>query len=192
LLKFLVILLALGALGILALRWGGRGTVPEAGETAPDFVLDDAAHRRHALSDYRGRWLVLYFYPKDATPTCTAEACNLRDSYVEFQARGVALLGVSLDDSASHAGFTQRHHLPFPLLADPDATVARAYGSLWDFGFVRLAKRHTFLIDPASKVAKVYREITATRHAQEILADLTRFGVVASPSGANNQSVPPQ
>lgn len=191
-LKFLIVLIALGVLGALVLRWGGRGAMPETGAAAPDFDLHDAAHRRHRLSDYRGRWLVLYFYPKDATPTCTAEACNFRDSHVEFKSRNVALLGVSLDTAASHAAFAQRHRLPFPLLADPDATVARAYGSLWGFGLLRFAKRHTFLIDPASRVAKVYREIVPAQHAQEILADLTRFGVVAPLSGANNQSVPPQ
>ena len=191
-LKFLIVLIALGVLGALVLRWGGRGAMPEAGAAAPDFTLHDAAHQHHRLADYRGRWLVLYFYPKDATPTCTAEACNLRDSYVEFQGRDVALLGVSLDDAASHADFSQRHGLTFPLLADPDATVARAYGSLWDFGLLRFAKRHTFLIDPAGRVAKVYRDIDPARHAQEILADLTRFGVVAPSSGANNQSVPSQ
>jgi thioredoxin-dependent peroxiredoxin len=192
LLKFLFVLIALGALGALALRWGGRGVVPEASTVAPDFALYDAEHRQHRLADYRGSWLVLYFYPKDATPTCTAEACNLRDSHAEFRARGVALLGVSLDTAASHAEFGQQHRLTFPLLADPDATAARAYGSLWDFGFLRFAKRHTFLIDPAGRVAKVYREIAAARHSQEILADLTRFGVVAASSGANNQSVPSQ
>jgi len=192
LLKFLLILLALLALAALALRWGGRGSPPETGAAAPDFELYDAAHRRHRLADYRGRWLVLYFYLKDATPTCTAEACNLRDGYVEFQARDVALLGVSLDDAASHADFAQHHSLPFPLLADQDAAVARAYGSLWDFGFFRFAKRHTLLIDPAGRVAKVYRKINAEHHAQEILTDLTRFGVVVPSSGANNQSVSPQ
>lgn len=195
-LKFLLILLALGALVVLALRsggrWGGHIAHPEAGAAAPDFELYDAANQQHRLADYRGRWLVLYFYPKDATPTCTAEACNLRDSYVEFQARDVALLGVSLDDAASHADFAQRHRLPFPLLADRDAAVARAYGSLRDFGLFRFAKRHTFLIDPAGRVAKVYLEIAAERHAQEILSDLNRFGVVALSSGANNQTISPQ
>jgi len=116
----------------------------------------------------------------------------LRDGYVDFRARDVALLGVSLDDAASHTDFAQRHGLPFPLLADQDAVAARGYGSLWDFGFFRFAKRHTFLIDPAGRVAKVYRKIDAEYHAQEILTDLTRFGVVVPSSGANNQSVSPQ
>ncbi len=191
-LKLLLIVIVLGALAGLAWRWGGRGEPPAVGAAAPDFDLYDAAHKRHRLADYRGRWLVLYFYPKDATPTCTAEACNLRDGYHEFQAREVALLGVSLDTAASHADFAQRHSLPFPLLADREAAVARAYGALWDFGVFRFAKRHTYLIDPNGRVVKVYREITADRHAQEIIVDLARFGVVAPSSGANNRPVSPQ
>ncbi len=191
-LKFLLIVIVLGALAGLAWRWGGRGEPPAVGTAAPDFDLYDAARKPHRLADYRGRWLVLYFYPKDATPTCTAEACNLRDGYGEFRARDVALLGVSLDDAASHADFAQSHSLPFPLLSDLDASVARAYGSLWDFGVFRFAKRHTFLIDPAGRIVKVYREIAADRHAEEILADLAGFGVVAPSSGANNQTVSPQ
>jgi len=193
LLKILLFLLVLGALVILGLRWGGRGLPPKIGGIAPDFDLFDAKQVRHRLADYRGRWLVLYFYPKDATPTCTREACNLRDGYHEFQVRNVALLGVSLDNSDSHADFAQRHALPFPLLIDADAVVARAYGSLWDFGFLRLAKRHTFLIDPEGRVAKVYQKIDADQHAWEILSDLnhldTRAGVVAPPSGANNPTI---
>jgi thioredoxin-dependent peroxiredoxin len=147
------------------------------------------------LADYRGRWLVLYFYPKDATPVCTREACNLRDGYGEFQARDVALLGVSLDDANSHTDFAQRHDLPFPLLTDTNAAVARAYGSLSDFLLFRFAKRHTFLIDPNGCVAKVYQKIDAEQHAQGILHDLNQLGVqrgvVASSSGANNSPIPP-
>jgi peroxiredoxin Q/BCP len=190
LLKFLLIAIVLAALALLAVRWAGRGETPAIGAAAPAFDLPDATQRHHRLADYRGRWLVLYFYPKDATPTCTAEACNLRDGYAEFRARDVALVGISLDDAASHAQFAQRHGLPFPLLSDRYAEVARAYGSVWDFGVLRIAKRHTFLIDPAGRVAKAYLKIDAARHAQEILSDLTRFGVVAAPSGANNQTIP--
>lgn len=192
--KLLLIVLALGALAFFALRWGARGVLPEIGSAAPDFDLPDSANQRHTLADYRGRWLVLYFYPKDATPICTAEVCNLRDGYGEFQARNVALLGVSLDDADSHTEFAQRHDLPFPLLTDTNAAVARAYGSLSDFGLFRFAKRHTFLIDPSGRVAKVYQKIDAEQHAQEILHDLNQFGahlgVVAPSSGANNSSTP--
>lgn len=193
-LKFLLILLALGALAFFVMRGAGRGAVPDVGAIAPDFDLPDAANRRQRLADYRGRWLVLYFYPRDATPTCTAEACNLRDGYAAFQARNVALLGVSLDDAASHADFARTHGLPFPLLSDMDATVARAYGSLWDFGVFRAAKRHTFLIAPDGRIAKVYLDVAADRHADDILVDLNRLQthieLVAPSSEANNQSIP--
>jgi peroxiredoxin Q/BCP len=194
LLKFLLLLAILAALAMGLLRWGGRGVVPKVGATAPDFDLPDAAGLQHRLAEYRGRWLVLYFYPKDATPICTAEACNLRDGYVAFQARNVALLGVSLDHPVSHALFAERYDLPFPLLTDADASVARAYGSLWDFGVYRIAKRHTFLIDPAGNIAMIYLDVAAGTHAQDILVDLDRLGakieLVAPSSEANNQSIP--
>ncbi|OYY93583.1 MAG: hypothetical protein B7Y41_11455 [Hydrogenophilales bacterium 28-61-23] len=188
----MLIPIVLGVLAMLAVLWSRQAPPPAIGSAAPDFDLYDAARGRHRLADYRGRWLVLYFYPRDETPTCTAEACNLRDGYAEFQARAVALLGVSLDDAASHAKFAQRHRLPFPLLVDPNAAVACAYGSLWDFGIFRFAKRHTFVIDPDGRIAKVYREIVADHHAQEILADLTRFKLVAPSSGANNPGISPR
>jgi peroxiredoxin Q/BCP len=191
LLKFLLILIVLGVLAMLATLWLRQTPPPEIGTAAPDFDLLDATQVSHKLTDFRGRWLVLYFYPKDSTPTCTAEACNLRDGYAEFQKHNVALLGVSLDDAASHAKFAQHHSLPFPLLADSNAAVARAYGSLWDFGLFRIAKRHTFLIRPDGRVAKVYREIDANHHAQVILADLVRLQLVAPSSGANNLGLPP-
>lgn len=137
---------------------------------------------------------MLYFSPRDATPTCTAQACNLRDGYAVFHARNVALLGVSLDRAASHARFAGRHGLPFPLLVDQNAATSRTYGSLWDLGIFRLSKRHTFLIDQSGRIASVYRDIAPERHAQDILVDLDRLGakieLVAPSSGANNQSIP--
>lgn len=173
-LKFLLILIALAVVAVLLARRGG-GELPEIGAAAPDFNLADAENHRHRLADYRGRWLVLYFYPKDATPVCTAEACNLRDGYPAFKARNTALLGVSLDDAASHADFAEHNNLPFPLLSDQDGSLARAYGSLWDFVVVRFAKRHTFLIDPDGRIARIYRDVAADRHARDILADIDRL-----------------
>lgn len=193
-LKFLLPLMVLAGLAIWFLRKNKRGAVPEVGTTAPYFDLPDSDNHRHRLTDYCGRWLVLYFYPRDATPVCTAEACNLRDSGTDFKARNVTVLGVSLNDAASHNEFAKRHGLPFPLLSDLNGDVARAYGSLWDLGVFRAAKRHTFLIDPASRIAKVYCNVTAETQAQKILADLDRLAanieLVAPASGANNQSIP--
>ncbi len=150
------------------------GPRPEAGASAPDFALSDQLGNRHRLSDYAGRWLVLYFYPRDDTPGCTREACAFRDGLAKLQAAGAAVLGVSVDTQASHAGFAEKYHLNFPLLADTDGSVARRYGTLMDWKLLRLARRNTFLINPQGKVWRVYGRVDPTRHADEILADLAR------------------
>lgn len=184
--KILLAILFLAGAGVLLVRWAGRGDAPAAGSAAPDFALPDAQGQVQRLADYRGRWLVLYFYPKDETPGCTAEACSLRDAFAGFGERNAALLGVSLDSVTSHAAFAQHHRLPFPLLADADGRVARAYGSLWDFGLVRFAKRHTFLIDPEGRIARVYRDVSPQSHARTLLDALDQFRLEARPGGTNN------
>lgn len=173
--QFLLPLLLLLGAAYLLVRWAGRGKAPVPGQPAPAFELLDGAGRPHRLSDHAGRWLVLYFYPRDDTPGCTAEACALRDAYSGFRERDVAVLGVSLDSGASHAAFTTKHRLPFPLLADTGGRVARTYGALWDFGLFRLAKRHTYLVDPAGRLARVYRSVTPSSHANQLLADIDRL-----------------
>ncbi len=102
--------------------------LPHSGDPAPDFDALDQNGTRHRLADYRGKYVVLYFYPKDDTPGCTAQACDLRDHYQQFLAAGYVVLGVSTDDAASHAKFAQKFDLPFPLLADPDRQLVEAYG----------------------------------------------------------------
>ena len=184
--KILLLLLILAGLCLALVRWAGRGDMPAPGARAPAFDLADAQGQRHRLADYAGRWLALYFYPKDETPGCTAEACSLRDQYAGFRQRDVALLGVSLDDPASHAAFAQHHQLPFPLLSDPDGATARAYGSLWDFVFLRFAKRHSFLIDPRGRIARVYRDVSPGTHAEALLADLDKLRLEAAGRDANN------
>jgi peroxiredoxin Q/BCP len=184
--KILILLLVLAVLGLFLAFRAGRGELPAQGVAAPAFDLADAAGHRHRLADYGGRWLVLYFYPKDETPGCTAEACALRDDFAAFRQRGVALLGVSLDDAASHAAFAQRHGLPFPLLSDPDGVVARAYGSLWNLGPIRMAKRHTFVIDPRGRIARVFRDVSPKGHARELLAALDQLKLEAGARDANN------
>jgi peroxiredoxin Q/BCP len=176
-LVLVILLVTLG--GWLLMQYTGRGRPPEAGKAAPDFSLPDAAGRMHRLADYRGRWLVLYFYPKADTPGCTRESCALRDEWVEFQRRGVAILGVSLDEAAAQKSFADRHGLPFPLLSDLTGRVAMAYGSVWDLAVVRFAKRHTFLIDPDGRIAKAYFKVSPERHGKELIADLETFGVEA-------------
>jgi len=188
--KLLLILAALAGAAFLAVRWAGRGEPPDPGAAAPAFALRDAEGRIHRLEDAAGRWLVLYFYPKDATPGCTAEACSLRDAFAGFRRRDVILLGVSLDDAASHASFAQRHALPFPLLSDRDGAVARAYGALWDFGLTRFAKRHTYLIDARGRIARVFDDVSPATHAADLLAEIDRFGLEAARTATNNSDIP--
>lgn len=142
------------------------------GASAPAFELVDQNGRVQRLEDYRGRWVVLYFYPKNDTPGCTTEACAFRDDILELQALGAKLLGVSLDDAASHARFAEKYGLPFPLLADVGGTVAQAYGSLFSLGPLRFAKRHTFIVDPEGRLARIYRDVDPALHSDQVIADL--------------------
>ncbi len=151
------------------------GEPPAEGAAAPAFSLPDQAGKTHALSDYAGRWLVLYFYPKDDTPGCTTEACNFRDDIVRIRKLGAEVVGVSVDDAASHAAFASKHKLPFTLLADEGGTVAESYGALRDLMVMKMAKRYTFIIDPKGRVAQRYLEVDPKTHAAEVVADLERL-----------------
>jgi thioredoxin-dependent peroxiredoxin len=142
------------------------------GASAPGFELKDQDTKTHRLGDYRGRWVVLYFYPKDRSPSCTTEACNFRDDLPTLRALGVQILGVSVDNTESHARFAEKCRLPFPLLADHGGAVARTYGSLWSFGPIKFAKRHTFVIDPEGKIARIYRAVQAKAHSRQVIEDV--------------------
>jgi len=159
----------------------------QAGQPAPDFELPDQQGRLRKLGEWRGKWLVLYFYPKDDTPGCTTEACNFRDDWLRLQALGAEVVGISVDTSASHQAFAQKFKLPFPLLADDKAEVAARYGALSDWRLIRFAKRHTFVIDPQGRIAKVYRSVDTSKHSSEILADLQQLK-----QGAGRASHPSQ
>lgn len=146
------------------------------GDAAPEFEGITTDGRRVALSDYRGRKLVLYFYPKDDTPGCTKQACSLREGEARIAAKGAAVLGVSTQDAASHAAFTRKYALNFPLLADTDGRVARAYGTLGGRGLASrlrtalgLASRVTFIIDERGRIAHVIDKPDVSRHAEEVL-----------------------
>lgn len=145
---------------------------PQPGTPAPGFTLSDQTGKPHALADYRGSWVVLYFYPKDDTPGCTKEACSFRDDLHQIERLGAKVIGISVDDTDSHAKFAQKYHLPFPLLSDTDGTVADSYGALTNLGIVRIAKRHTFLIAPDGNIARIYRNVDPSRHSREIIDDL--------------------
>lgn len=148
-------------------------TMPPAGVQAPPFTLKDEAGKTHELRDYDGRWVVLYFYPKDDTPGCTKEACSFRDNYAAIQHTGAVVLGVSGDSAASHQKFASKYELPFPLLIDEDHAVARAYGA---YGTKRNYGREyegvirsTFIIDPASRIAKVFSKVRTDTHGADVL-----------------------
>lgn len=144
----------------------------EAGQPAPLFELPDHAGAMHRLEQYAGKWLVLYFYPRDSTPLCTREACGFRDDMDAIEALGARVAGVSLDSPGSHASFRDKYRLPFPLLSDAGGETARRYGTYFRFACLRLAKRHTFLIDPHGRIARIYRSVSSSRHSAQIIEDL--------------------
>lgn len=150
--------------------------MPKVGQPAPDFSLPDQDGKQHALTDYRGRYLLLYFYPKDDTPGCTKEACALRDADPDFSMLDAAVLGVSADTVKSHKKFVEKYGLTFPLLADEEKTVVGAYGVWGKKKFMGREYegilRTSFLIDPEGKIAKVYENVKPEKHAEEVLADL--------------------
>lgn len=138
------------------------------GDLAPGFTVKDTHGNLVNLSDFAGKTVVLYFYPKDDTPGCTKEACSFRDSYSEYQGKDIVVLGVSMDDEVSHQQFTQKFNLPFPLLADQDGTITKAY----DVDGGGYAKRVTYVIDGSGKISQVYTSIQTETHASDILAAL--------------------
>ena len=139
----------------------------EEGKPAPDFELRADDGRTVKLSDFRGRPVVLYFYPKDDTPGCAAQACGIRDSYSEFQARGAEVLGISVDDEASHRSFREKYNLPFTLLSDPNGEAGNAYGVTQEDK--PWFERSTFVIDADGNVAKELRRVDPLLHADQVL-----------------------
>lgn len=150
-------------------------TLPKVGDKAPELNLLDASGTTHTLSQYAGKWLVLYFYPKDDTPGCTKEACHFRDDLTQLEKLGAKVVGVSVDDTQSHIAFAKKYNLPFALLSDKDGKVAESYGALTNLGIIKIAKRYTFLIDPQGNIAKVYLSVDTSRHSQEIIEDLKKL-----------------
>ncbi len=144
---------------------------------APAFELRDQENKLHKLSDYAGSWLVLYFYPKDDTPGCTREACNFRDDISQFRTTKADVVGISTDNIDSHAAFAKKYSLPFTLLADRDAIVAKAYGAAWKVGPFSIVRRHTIIISPEGEIAKIYRKVVPKNHSAQIITDLKKLQV---------------
>ena len=154
---------------------------PAVGAAAPAFTLEDQAGKPHSLSDYRGKWVVLYFYPKDNTPGCTTQACEFRDNIFAYRELGAVILGISVDDVASHRAFAEQHSLPFTILADSDKSVTTAYGTLKEYvGIAKLARRDTFIIDPQGRIAKHYMKVDPKGHSELVLADLKQLAAKTS------------
>ncbi len=152
-----------------------QASQPKEGEAAPPFSLMDQNGQTHTLEGYQGKWLVLYFYPKNDTPGCTTEACNFRDDIFRFREMGVSIVGISLDDVESHQAFAEKYSLPFSLLSDAEKEVSTAYGVLTRMGPLAFARRETFIINPQGQIAKHYGRVNPDTHSAEVLADLTRL-----------------
>ena len=176
------VLLLVASVVLWMLRPGSQR--PGEGSAAPDFSLQDQNGQTHRLRDYAGRWLVLYFYPRDDTPGCTREACRFRDDIGVLGDLNAAVAGVSVDDTRSHAGFARKHQLPFPLLSDPDGHTAAAYGSLLNLGLIRFARRHTFIIAPDGRIAARFDQVDPASHVQQVAHALKALQQSASARSA--------
>ena len=174
--KWFAVVAALVVFAALFVARAARsGELPEVGKPAPDFNLPDQNGKQHVLQEYRGKWLVLYFYPKDDTPGCTQEACAFRDDLNQITGLGAQVVGVSVDDTDSHAEFAKKYHLPFPLLADKSTETAARYGALMNLWLIKFARRYTFLIDPQGNISKVYLSVETSRHSKQIIEDLKKL-----------------
>jgi peroxiredoxin Q/BCP len=148
---------------------------PAAGTSAPDFSLTTSDGSQISLKDYRGKWVVLYFYPKDFTSGCTLEARNFQRDLAKYEQAGAVVLGVSVDTAQSHKDFCAKEGLNFKLLADADAKVSIDYGSVMDYKGEKLAARNTFIINPQGEIAKVYTGVKPADHSEQVLKDLAEL-----------------
>jgi thioredoxin-dependent peroxiredoxin len=164
-----VVVLAV-AIGYRVARAGDKA--PAVGTAAPDFTLNSQENKPVSLHDFKGKWVVLYFYPKDFTSGCTVEAHNFQRDQAQYDAKNAVIIGVSMQDADSHQKFCTKEGLSFKLLADTDSHVSTTYDSVMNFGVTKLSARHTFLIDPQGVIQKVYIEVKPEKHSEEVLADL--------------------
>jgi thioredoxin-dependent peroxiredoxin len=167
-----VVLIALG-LGLRAMRADSKA--PAVGSAAPDFTLNSQESKPISLHDFKGKWVVLYFYPKDFTSGCTVEAHNFQRDLAQYEQKNAVILGVSVQDEDSHQKFCAKEGLNFKLLADTKQEVSTMYDSVMNLGVAKLSARHTFLIDPDGVVRKVYLDVKPQQHSEEVLAALTEL-----------------
>ena len=169
----LVAFVALLGVGYGVLNAGDKP--PMAGTVAPDFTLNSQDGTPVNLHDYRGKWVVLYFYPKDFTSGCTMEAHNFQRDLAQYQAKGVVIVGVSADPADSHKKFCTQEGLNFKLLSDTDHKVSEEYGSIMNFGVKKLSARHTFIISPDGVIVQEFLDVNPSKHSEEVLAALTEL-----------------
>ncbi len=170
-LAILVVLILLGV-GLAMLASNRSNVVPQVGEAAPDFTLPSQDNSPVSLHEFKGHWVVLYFYPKDNTHGCTIEAHNFQRDIAKYQAANAVVLGVSVDTTGSHQDFCAKQGLTFKLLADTEKTVSKAYGSVTNLMVTKIAARNSFLIDPTGKIAKVWVGVEPNKHSEEVLTAL--------------------
>jgi peroxiredoxin Q/BCP len=171
---FLIGTAVIAALAIaLFFKAKSSAPAPTANSSAPDFTLNSQEGSPVTLRNYRGKWVVLYFYPKDFTPGCTIEAHNFQRDLAQFAAKNAVILGVSTQDEKTHEKFCAKEGLNFKLLADTKSTVSTQYGSVVNLGVTKLSSRHTFLIDPAGTIRQVWLDVNPSRHSGELLAALS-------------------
>lgn len=149
------------------------GDVPSVGKNAPGFKLVTNEGNQASLGDFKGKWVVLYFYPKDFTSGCTLEAHNFQRDLDKYAAANAVILGVSVDTAESHKSFCAKEGLNFKLLSDADATVSEQYGSIMEYNGTKLSARNTFIIDPQGRIAKVFVKVNPSVHSEEVLAALS-------------------
>jgi thioredoxin-dependent peroxiredoxin len=167
-----VLIVVAGMLALLAGMLRAHGATPAVGAPAPDFTLNSQEGKPVSLHDFRGKWVVLYFYPKDMTSGCTIEAHNFQRDLAKYDARNAVILGVSTQNEKSHQQFCAKESLTFKLLADTNKEVSEKYASVMNLGVVKLSSRHTFLIGPDGLLRKVWTEVGVTKHSDEVLAAL--------------------
>jgi thioredoxin-dependent peroxiredoxin len=173
--KVLAVTLVAIALSSLAAVAADQPQPPAEGKSAPTFTLPSQEGAQVSLADFKGKWVVLYFYPKDFTSGCTIEAHNFQRDLDKYTAKNAVILGVSVDTVDSHKSFCTKESLNFKLLADPDHAVVEKYGSVMEYNGMTLAARNTFLIDPSGTIRKVYLKVSPQGHSDEVLADLQQL-----------------
>jgi peroxiredoxin Q/BCP len=183
--KYVLVFALLVAAAITAVAFqpfSSPGDMPPAGVAAPTFKLMTNEGKEASLADFKGQWVVLYFYPKDFTSGCTLEARNFQRDLAKYEAAKAVILGVSIDTAESHKEFCAKEGLNFKLLSDTDAKVSGDYGSVMDYNGTKLSARNTFIIDPTGKIAKVFVKVSPAGHSEEVLAALAELQKQQAPA----------